>query len=85
MTDVTSKEAVTLAYLARHKDLEVKERKRILSTLNGPAHEVASKLFEDVPNESSALETKKAVVRSLTPTTKNRAAKSSSRRALANR
>lgn len=44
MTDVDSKEAVVLFYLARHKDIAPGERQRLIATLHGPAQDLAEKL-----------------------------------------
>jgi len=54
MTNVTSKEALILAYLARHKDLDAAEREKLIATLSGPAHQLAVELT--APSEDNVLE-----------------------------
>jgi uncharacterized membrane protein YukC len=46
MTNVTSKEAIVLAYLARHKDISESEWQELLDSLQGDAHDLAEKLRE---------------------------------------
>lgn len=46
MTNVTSKEAVVLAYLARHRDISESEWQELVNSLTGEARELAEKLKE---------------------------------------
>ena len=54
MTNVTSKEAIVLAYLARHKDIRESEWKELSDTLGGDARNLAGKLREARAEEEKA-------------------------------
>jgi ubiquitin len=81
MTNVTSKEAIVLAYLARHKDISESEWQELSDTLEGDARDLAEKLREArVEEEKVKLEEAKAKAEAAK---KSKAPESDSKRGLA--
>jgi hypothetical protein len=52
MTNVSSKEAIVLAYLARHHDISEAEWRKLSDSLTGAARELATKLAEAKANKN---------------------------------